>query len=280
MDRTAIVTGAARGIGLATAKVLGRDHRVVISDLEQEQLDAAVSELRADGVDATAVVCDIVDRVAVDELFARAAQVGRVRAVVHSAGVSPLMGSPEMILRVNALGTIHVTEAAYGVAHEGFAFVNVASMAGHLLPRLLVPTRAFKLALTDPEAGVGKMAAAARRGPRSMRSGSAYSISKKFVIWYSEQQAARFGSRGARILSVSPGSFDTAMGRLEEKSGSAEMLEFAALKRFGRPEEIAELLAFCVSEKPGYLTGTDILCDGGTVAGVDLRAMLSMARRS
>lgn len=66
MDRTAIVTGAARGIGLATAKVLGRDHRVVISDLDREQLDAAVTELRAEGVDATAVVCDIVDRVTVD----------------------------------------------------------------------------------------------------------------------------------------------------------------------------------------------------------------------
>jgi len=55
------------------------------------------------------------------------------------------------------------------------------------------------------------------------------------------------------------------MGRLEEKSGSAEMLKMAALKRFGRSEEIAELLAFCASEKAGYLTGTDVLCDGGVI---------------
>lgn len=280
MDRTAIVTGAARGIGLATARVLGADHRVVVADLEREPLDAAVSELRDAGVDATGVVCDVADRATVANLFARAGQVGRVGAVVHSAGVSPRMGSPEMILRVNALGTVHVTESAFGVAEDGFALVNVASMAGHLLPRLLEPTRAYKLALTDPEAGVARMVSAARRGPRSLHTGSAYSISKKFVIWYSREQAARFGTRGARILSVSPGSFDTPMGRLEEQSGSAEMLKFAALKRFGRPEELAELLAFCVSEKPGYLTGTDILCDGGAVAGVDLKAMLSMARRS
>lgn len=80
--------------------------------------------------------------------------------------------------------------------------------------------------------------------------------------------------KGARIVSVSPGSFDTAMGRLEEKSGSAEMLKTAALKRFGKPDEIAEVLAFCASEKAGYLTGTDVLCDGGVCAGRQARKQL------
>lgn len=100
-----------------------------------------------------------------------------------------------------------------------------------------------------------------------MKKGMAYSISKNFVVWYSQKNAGKFGQKGARIVSVSPASFDTEMGRLEEKSGSAEMLETAAIKRFGRPEEIAEVLAFCASDKASYLTGTDILCDGGTVAG-------------
>jgi NAD(P)-dependent dehydrogenase (short-subunit alcohol dehydrogenase family) len=90
--------------------------------------------------------------------------------------------------------------------------------------------------------------------------------------------AAAFGARGARILSVSPGSFDTAMGRLEENSGAGKLTQYAALKRFGKPEEVAELLAFCASGKPGYLTGVDILCDGGTKAGLNLKGMISMAR--
>jgi NAD(P)-dependent dehydrogenase (short-subunit alcohol dehydrogenase family) len=91
--------------------------------------------------------------------------------------------------------------------------------------------------------------------------------------------AAAYGTKGARILSVSPGSFDTAMGRLEEKSGSGRLLDYAALKRFGRPEEVAELLAFCAGEKPGYLTGVDILCDGGTRAGLGRAGMLALARK-
>jgi NAD(P)-dependent dehydrogenase (short-subunit alcohol dehydrogenase family) len=89
--------------------------------------------------------------------------------------------------------------------------------------------------------------------------------------------SSAFGAKDARILSVSPGSFDTEMGRLEEKSGSDKLLQFAALKRYGRPEEVAELLAFAASEKPGYLTGIDILCDGGTRANITLKDLSTLA---
>ncbi|WP_199748852.1 SDR family oxidoreductase [Amycolatopsis sp. WAC 01376] len=78
--------------------------------------------------------------------------------------------------------------------------------------------------------------------------------------------AAEFGERGARVVSVSPGSFDTAMGRLEENHGAGDLVKSAAIKRFGRPEEVASVLAFCAGEAPGYLTGVDILVDGGTKA--------------
>jgi NAD(P)-dependent dehydrogenase (short-subunit alcohol dehydrogenase family) len=165
------------------------------------------------------------------------------------------------------------------VASAGFALVNVASIAGHLMPSLLVPRRTYKLALTDPDRFAARLAARADRGPSSLRSASAYSLSKNFVIWYTRRIAADFGARGARVVSVSPGSFDTPMGRLEEKSGSARLLDYAALPRFGTPEEIAELLAFCASTRPGYLTGTDILCDGGTRAGLGLRGMLALVRQ-
>ncbi|MBL7499025.1 SDR family oxidoreductase [Frankia sp. CNm7] len=278
MVKTAVITGGAGGMGLATAKILGRDHRVIISDVNQERLDEAVTELKTLDVDADGVRCDITDRQSVDALFARAGEAGEVAAVVHTAGVSPQMGSAETIVRINALGTVHVTEAALAIADAGFALVNVASIAGHMVPGFIVPKRAYRLALTDHATFTRKLTAAASRGPASMRPGSAYSISKNFVIWYSQRQAASFGAKGARILSVSPGSFDTAMGRLEEQSGAGKLLDYAALKRFGAPEEIAELLAFCVSGRPGYLTGTDILCDGGTRAGLGLKGMIAMAR--
>lgn len=275
---TAIITGGAGGMGLETAIIMGRDHHVVITDVDQQRLDAATQRLSSLGIEADPVVCDITSRASVDALFAQAARSGPVRAVVHTAGVSPQMGSAELIVRVNALGTVNITEAALAVATADFALVNVASIAGHMLPSLLVPRRTYRLALTDAPRFTTRLTAAASRGPERMRPGSAYSLSKHFVIWYSERMAAPFGAKGARVLSVSPGTFDTAMGRLEERSGSDRLIAYAALKRFGRPEEAAELLAFCASTRAGYLTGTDILIDGGTKAGLGLKGMIEMAR--
>jgi NAD(P)-dependent dehydrogenase (short-subunit alcohol dehydrogenase family) len=277
-DSVAVVTGGAGGMGLATARILGRDHVVVVSDVRQAALDAAMAELAALGITAQAAVADITDRGSVHALLGKARSLGQVTSVVHTAGVSPQMGTADLIIKINALGTINVTKAALAIAGQGFALVNVASIAGHMTPSLLVPRRAYKLALTDPEAFTARLTRAASRGPASMRSGSAYSLSKNFVIWYTAKMAAAFGAKGARVLSVSPGSFDTAMGRLEEKSGSGKLTEYAALRRFGTPDEIAELLAFCASSKPGYLTGVDILCDGGTRAGLSLKGMIAMAR--
>ena len=266
--KVTVITGGAGGMGLATAKVLGRDHHVLISDVNEARLASACSELEQLGVNCDRTVCDVTDRSSVSALIRHATQLGELRSVVHTAGLSPQMADPETILSVNALGTVHVINACYEVACEGFALVNVASMAAHLVPAFLLPRRAYGLALTDPPRFLRRALQLSRLMPSKLyRNGMAYGVSKHFVVWVSQQSAARFGSKGARVLSVSPGSFDTEMGRLEEQSGSAAMLESAALKRFGQPEEIAELLAFVASEKASYLTGTDILCDGGVVAG-------------
>ncbi len=278
MLEVSVITGGAGGMGLATAKIVGRDRVVVICDVRQDRLDAAVMQLEKLGVACSAVACDITDRNSVAGLVESASAIGRVASVVHAAGVSPSMAAADRIMRINAIGTVYVNEAFYQIAEEGFAIVNVASMAAHMVPKTIVPTRWFGYALQDENVFMKKMMSACSIAPRKFRPGLAYSLSKSFVTWYSSSQAARFGRRGARIVSVSPGSIDTEMGRLEEQSGSGAMLRYAALKRFGRPEEVAELLAFCASEKAGYLTGTDILCDGGVTASMRLRDKLAVAR--
>lgn len=255
-------------MGLATARVLGHDHHVVISDVNQGRLDKAIAELKQLGISCESVVCDVTDPASVAAMIRQAAAFGKLVSVIHTAGISPQMAGPEAIMKVNALGTVNITNACYEVAGEGFALINVASMAAHLFPGLLLPSGAYPLAQTNTEAFLKKTLFLCRFMPTTIyRNGMAYGISKAFVVWFSKRSAVRFGARGARVLSVSPGSFATEMGHLEEKSGSAEMLKTAALRRFGKPEEIAELLAFCASDKASYLTGTDILCDGGVIAG-------------
>ena len=268
MEKIVVITGGAGGMGLATAKIVGQEYRVVISDINQQRLDKAVEELNHLGINCDSAVCDIADRSSVDTMVSRINAMGTIKSVIHTAGISPQMAEPEIILKVNALGTIHITEAFLKIAKEGFALVNVSSNSAHLLPGWIIPTRAFRIAETDPQRFVKKIASRCRLLGRDeiRQRGSAYAISKNFVIWYSKKSAAKFGDKGARIVSVSPGTFDTEMGKLEEKSGALEFMKLSALKRLGRPEEIAEVLAFCASDKAGYLTGTDVLCDGGAIA--------------
>lgn len=275
MNRVSVITGGAGGIGLATAKIVGRDHIVVLCDVRQDRLDNAAAALKELGMDPTIVNCDVTNRAAVADLLDTAKRLGTLASVIHTAGVSPSMGAADYVMRTNAVGTVNVNEAFYTVAGEGSVIVNVASMAAHLLPAELIPTAQFPLALTDGDAFWDAMMAACDPMPEEARPGYAYALSKIFVKWYSQSQAERFNAKGLRIVSVSPGSIDTEMGRLEEQAGAGAMVADAAVPRWGRPEEMAELLAFCASDKAGYLTGTDILNDGGVVASMTERARVA-----
>jgi NAD(P)-dependent dehydrogenase (short-subunit alcohol dehydrogenase family) len=278
MNRVSVITGGAGGMGLATAKIVGRDHTVVLCDVRQDRLESAAAALEGLGMTPTAVNCDVTDRGAVADLLDAASELGTVASVIHTAGVSPSMGPADYVMRTNAIGTLNVNEAFYAMAGEGSVIVNVASMAAHILPAEVVPTHQFPLALQDAEAFMGAMLTACDIAPEDARSGIAYALSKSFVKWYSQAQAERFNGRGLRIVSVSPGSIDTEMGRLEEQAGAGAMVADAAVPRWGRPEEMAELLAFCAGDKAGYLTGTDILNDGGVIASMTERARAAAAK--
>jgi NAD(P)-dependent dehydrogenase (short-subunit alcohol dehydrogenase family) len=275
MNSIAVITGGAGGMGVATARIVGLDHELVLCDVRQDRLDAAAGTLKELGLTATIVNADVTDRAAVGRLFDTAASLGTVAAVIHTAGVSPSMGAADYVMKTNALGTLNVNEVFFETAGEGSAIVNVASMAAHLLPDELIPTRQFPLAHSDVDAFMTDMLAACDIAPADARSGIAYAISKSFVRWYSSSQAERFNGRGLRIVSISPGSVDTEMGRLEEQAGAGAMVADAAVPRWGKAQEMAELLAFCASPRAAYLTGTDILNDGGVVASMKERARVA-----
>ena len=262
-------------MGVVTADIVGQDHTVVLADIRQDRLDEAVVTLKGAGIDATPVHCDVTDRESVERLFAAASGLGRIASVINTAGVSPSMGDADYVMRTNALGTLNVNEAFYANAGEGAAIVNVASMASYLMPEAMLPTQHFDLAFTDEQRFIAELLAACELGPEEIRSGLAYGISKNFVRWYCTSQAERFTARGLRIVSVSPGSVDDEMGRLEADTGAGAIVANAAVPRWGTPREMAELFAFCASDRAGYLTGTDILNDGGVVASVRERARLA-----
>jgi NAD(P)-dependent dehydrogenase (short-subunit alcohol dehydrogenase family) len=148
MPKVAVITGGAGGMGLATARLISRDYTVLISDVSQARLQRAHRALAHDEVECTTITCDLTDDRSVRQLAAKAQRLGQVACVIHTAGVSPSMGSPEHILRINAVGAVLVNRAFYGIATAGMALVNMASVAGHQLPRAMTSTRRYKRSTT------------------------------------------------------------------------------------------------------------------------------------
>lgn len=266
MKNVCVITGGGSGIGLATAKIMGeKGYYIILVGRTTQKLETAVSELRAMGIDAEAFSCDISNRESTKLLAEAASERGKVTTVIHAAGMSPQMGDALQIMQVNALGTININDAFYEVMQERGCIIDTASIAAYLTPQFIMPKFYYKLSHEDRDKFMRRMMGYINLFPRKVRSGVAYGISKNFVIWFAKTDAARFGEKGVRVLSITPGNFETPMGELE-KDEAMTYLKYNAIKRIGQPEEIARLYASVADEGMGYLTGTDILCDGGCVA--------------
>jgi Dehydrogenases with different specificities (related to short-chain alcohol dehydrogenases) len=266
MNKICVITGGGSGMGRATARIMAvQGYYVVLVGRTAAKLEDTVRELTAAGGNAESVSCDITDKLGTEALARYAAGLGEVKVVIHAAGLSPHMGSAEEIMKGNAVGTININNAFFGVMAPGGCIIDTSSMSAYLTPEFLMPKKAYPLCRTDVDKFFKKMMSRVRLLPKKFRTGAAYGISKHFVIWLAKTDAARFGEKGVRVLSVTPGNFETPMGTLE-KDEALTYIRYNAIKRTGRPEEIAQLFAFLADERLGYLTGTDILCDGGCIA--------------
>ncbi len=269
MANVCVITGGGSGMGLEAAKFMPKDKIIVISGRTMSKLENAVNELKALGYAAYAKTCDTSSRESVKELVAFATELGEVKNVINSAGVSPAMkGTQEMILRINALGTVYVNEEFSKVMNPGSVIVDVSSNSAYILPSMIIPKKAYKLAETDEEKFLQKLIKRSNLAKGEyQRKGFAYSLSKNFVVWYAKKCAFEYGKKGIRVVSLSPGLIATDMGNLEAKDGGM-LIPFSAEERMGKPEELGFALATVADERNGYLAGVDVLCDGGSTNGM------------
>jgi len=232
-----VVIGGASGIGQAVVPLL--EGPTLVAD-------------RAGGD----VMCDLTDRASLEAVRD---QVDRLDALVVTAGVSPSMADAYTILAVDLVGMAQVLDVFDPLVAEGTVAVCVASMAGHLVQ--LSPE---ELAVLDEPLDEG--AVTALTNDPSV----AYVYAKQGVLRLVRRLSGSWGARGARIVSVSPGVVVTPMGEAEMASGNGttEMAEASALGRPARAEELASAIAFLCSPAASYITGTDLLVDGGTVAAI------------
>lgn len=268
MSKVCVVTGGGSGMGLSAAKFMPKDRIIVVSGRTGSKLTKAVEQLREAGFEAYAKACDTSKRDSVKALAEYAASLGTITNVIHAAGVSPAMkGTMENILRINALGTVYVNQEFSQKMNQGSVIVDIASMSAYSTPNFMIPKKAYPLAETDEALFLKKiLKLSALTKDEYQKKGLIYALSKNFVTWYAAKCAFDYGSKGIRVVSLSPGLIATDMGNLESEHGGG-MLAFSCEGRMGTPEELGFAIATLADERNGYLAGVDILCDGGTIRG-------------
>lgn len=268
MSKVCVVTGGGSGMGLSAAKFMPKDRIIVVSGRTESKLTKAVEQLREAEFEAYAKACDTSKRDSVKALAEYAASLGTITNVIHAAGVSPAMkGTMENILRINALGTVYVNQEFSQKMNQGSVIVDIASMSAYSTPNFLVPKKAYPLAETDEALFLKKiLKLSALTKDEYQKKGLIYALSKNFVTWYAAKCAFDYGSKGIRVVSLSPGLIATDMGNLESEHGGG-MPAFSCEGRMGTPEELGFAIATLADERNGYLAGVDILCDGGTIRG-------------
>lgn len=265
MTNVIVVIGAG-SIGQAIARRISAGKHVLLADLKQENADAAANVLNDAGFEVSTATVDVSSRASVHALVQTAVAHGSVTGVIHAAGVSPSQASPTTILKVDLYGTALVLEELGNVIAEGGAGVVISSQSGHRLPALTTEQNAA-LATTPTEE---LLALPMLQSDRVKDSLHAYQISKRGNSLRVMAEAVRWGKRGARVNTISPGIIFTPLAKDEltgpRGEGYRRMIDISAAKRGGTPDEVATVGALLMGPDGGFITGSDFLMDGGVTA--------------
>jgi NAD(P)-dependent dehydrogenase (short-subunit alcohol dehydrogenase family) len=256
------------GMGVAVARRMGAGRVIVLGDVNTAQVDSVAGQLADDGHHVVTGRVDVTSRESVTEFARLAASCGRVSSVVHTAGLSPQQAAAEVVLAVDLLGVALTLEVFGDIIEPGGAGVVISSMAGHFLPP--IPQDVERQLATIPADELLGLPAC---GPAATTSSeAAYPFAKRANQLRVAAAASQWGRRGARINSISPGVIATAMGRRELAGPSGDsmraMVDGSGVRRLGTPDDIAAATEFLLSPAAGFITGIDLLVDGGVVAAV------------
>jgi NAD(P)-dependent dehydrogenase (short-subunit alcohol dehydrogenase family) len=265
MTNVIVVIGAGQ-IGQAIARRVGVAKHVVLADMRPDNANAAAGVLANAGYDVSVATVDVSSRETVHALVATATQRGAVTGLIHAAGVSPTQASPATILKVDLYGTALVLEEFGNVIAHGGSGVVIASQSGHRLPPLPVEQdRALALTPTEELLGLPFL------HPDQLKDSlHAYQLSKRGNALRVMAEAVRWGKRGARVNTISPGVIMTPLAKDElagpRGAGYRRMIEGCAAGRAGTPDEVGAVGALLMDPDGGFITGSDFLIDGGVTA--------------
>lgn len=269
MDNDVTVVIGVGGMGRAIARRIGTGTTVLLADFSQTVLDDCAENLRGEGHQICAQQVDVGDVASARKLAETAAGLGRITRIAHTAGLSAIQASAAAILRVDLLGVAVFLEEFARVVAPGGSAVVISSMAGHMAGPL-PPEVEQAMAQAPPEHLLGLPFLA----PETITSsGAAYMMAKRANILRVRAAAGAWGERGARINCISPGVIATPMAQRELDGESGDQMRAliagCATGRIGTPDDIAAAAAFLLGPDASFITGTDLLVDGGVIAALN-----------
>jgi NAD(P)-dependent dehydrogenase (short-subunit alcohol dehydrogenase family) len=265
MAEVLVVIGPGQ-IGQAIARRVGVGKHVLLADMRQENAAAAAEVMGNAGYDVSLATIDVSSREAVHALVERATALGKVTGVIHAAGVSPSQASPATILAVDLYGTAVVLEEFGNVIARGGAGVVIASMSGHRLGALTAEQETA-LATTPTD----ELLSLPMLQPAQLKDSlHAYQLAKRGNALRVMAEAVRWGKRGARVNTISPGIIITPLAHDEltgpRGEGYRRMIELCPVGRAGTSDEVGNVGALLMGPDGAFITGSDFLMDGGVTA--------------
>lgn len=268
MSKDIVVIIGAGGIGIAIARRQGIGKTLLLADSNEKTLQSAATELRGASYEVETHTVDVSSRASVRQLAQAAAALGRVTQVVNTAGLSPNMAPVDRLLAVDLYGSAVVFEEFQPVIAAGGAGLLISSMAGHMMPAL-PPEQDHALAYTPADELLALPFLQPAAVPNTL---VAYMLSKRANALRVQAAAMTWGERGARVNAISPGIIVTPLARheLESEIGGIyrAMVDASPAKRMAPPDEIATAAAFLLGPDAGFITGSDLLIDGGVIAAM------------
>lgn len=260
-----ILTGAGQ-IGMAIARRMGYGKKIIVGDKKLVNAEEIARIMNNTGFDAIPVEMDLSSRESILSLIAEARKYGEISMLVNAAGVSPSQASIETILKVDLYGTAVLLEEVGKVIKEGGVGVTISSQSGHRMPALTTDENEL-LATTSTE----ELLSLDILQPQNIRDTlHAYQMAKRCNVKRVMAEAVKWGERGARINSISPGIIVTPLA-LDEFNGPRgdfykNMFAQCPAGRPGTADEVANVAELLMSNRGAFITGSDFLIDGGATA--------------
>ena len=265
MKNVMILTGAGQ-IGMAIARRMGYGMKIIIGDKKLENAQSISKIMNDAGFDTFPLEMDLSSRTSIKNMIAEAQKYGEIKMLVNAAGVSPSQASIETILKVDLYGTAVLLEEVGKVISEGGVGVTISSQSGKRMPQLTAEEDAM-LACTPTE----ELLSLDILKPENIRDTlHAYQMAKRCNEKRVMAESVKWGERGARLNSISPGIIVTPLA-IDEFNGPRgdfykNMFAKCPAGRPGTADEVANVAELLMSDKGAFITGTDFMCDGGATA--------------